>query len=65
MEELARVADILAIPFFLAATLYFLSIRNKTPVEYVLLLFVAAGFVLDTVFTAQYLTRNNHLLCYY
>jgi lipoprotein signal peptidase len=51
---LPSLADILAIPLFLLAFLYFWKKPNKTIVEYLLLLFTGAGFVLDTLFTLQF-----------
>ncbi len=47
-------ADALAIPFFLLAFLYFWRKKNKTVIEYLLLLFTGAGFVLDTLFTLYF-----------
>lgn len=53
--DLVHKADILAIPFFLIAFLYFFSIKNKSLVEFVLMLFVLCGFIVDCIFTYQYL----------
>lgn len=53
-KAIPSVADTLAIPFFLIAFLYFWRIPRKTFVEYVLLLFTGAGFVLDTLFTLSF-----------
>lgn len=53
-KAIPSVADVLAIPFFLIAFLYVWRIPHKTFVEYVLLLFTGAGFVLDTLFTLSF-----------
>jgi|LauGreDrversion4_2_1035121.scaffolds.fasta_scaffold6611986_1 hypothetical protein len=47
---LSQKADVLAIPFFLLATVYFAKKKEPTPVESVLLLFSAGGLVADTYF---------------
>lgn len=52
---LVHTADILAIPFFLITFLYFYSIKNKSLLEFVLMLFVLCGFIMDCIFTYQYL----------
>jgi hypothetical protein len=46
----ARVADLLAIPFFLAAVIYFAKKEERTPMEDALLLFSTGGFVADIAF---------------
>jgi hypothetical protein len=50
-----RVADLIAIPFFLVALIYLLRKPHKTPIEWLLLLFVSVGFLLDTLFTLDFL----------
>jgi hypothetical protein len=50
-----RVADIIAIPFFLIAFVYLWRKANKSVMEWILMLFLFAGFVLDTVFTLDFL----------
>jgi hypothetical protein len=55
IRDAERVADLIAIPFFLLALLYLLQKRNKTLIEWILLLFVYVGFVLDTIFTLDFL----------
>jgi len=57
LSNIPKYADILAIPFFGLMTYYFLSIeKTKTVIEYLLLLFGITGFILDTVFTLQFIT---------
>ena len=47
--------DILAIPCFFLLIVYFARIEDRTPMEDFLLLFAISGFVLDIVFTLQFL----------
>jgi len=54
IKSLPHIADIFAIPLWLIMILYFYRIENKTPVEYVLLLFGTTGLVLDCLFSAYY-----------
>ena len=46
----ARFGDFMAIPFFLAAVVYFAKKEERTPVEDALLLFSTGGFVADLTF---------------
>lgn len=55
IDHAERVADMIAIPFFLFASVYVWRIPQKTIVEYLILLFVITGFILDSVFTMDYL----------
>jgi len=57
MESLSHIGDILAIPLFFILFVYFWQIKNKTPLEYTLMLFAAAGFTLDIFFTYSWLTK--------
>ena len=61
MEDIVYYCDILAIPFFFLAAYYFMSIKKKTPLEYILLLFSLTGFTLDTIFTIKYIKERNDL----
>ena len=54
LANLSHYGDIAAIPFFFALMVYFASIKKKTTVEYILLLFSASGFVLNSLYTAQF-----------
>jgi|TARA_B000000475_G_C15799520_1_gene366967 hypothetical protein len=58
-ENLSHYGDILAIPFFALLAIYFYNIKNKSTIEYVLLVFSICGFVLDILYTYIYLTRIN------
>ncbi len=58
IQTLSHIGDILAIPFFLLLTIYFYQLKNKTLLEYVLLLFALSGFVLDSLFTYNFITSR-------
>ena len=55
LSQAERVADLLAIPFFLLALLYLLKKQQKTVIEWILLLFMLIGFLLDIIFTLNFL----------
>jgi len=55
MENIIHIADIVAIPVFLLLVIYFFKKKNKTALEYVLLIFVLLGFVIDVMFTIYFL----------
>lgn len=59
INNLDKIGDVLAIPFFLLSTIYFYNIDNKSYIEYVLLLFSIAGFLLDILFTYIHYTKNQ------
>lgn len=61
INNISHIGDILAIPFFALLCLYFYRIENKTPMEYILLLFSIGGFVLDILFTYLYFFRNKSI----
>ncbi len=46
----ARFGDLMAIPFFLAAVIYFAKKEVRTPLEDALLLFSTGGLVADVTF---------------
>ena len=56
IEEVIHYADVLAIPLFFLAFIYFLRKQNKTVIEYILMLFVLCGLLLDLTFSYQFLT---------
>lgn len=58
-QNLSHYGDILAIPFFGLLVLYFYGIENKTPMEYVLLVFSAMGFVLDIFYTYLFYNKTK------
>lgn len=51
---LVRLADVLAVPLFLLAVLYFWQIPHKTVVEWILLVFSVGGLLLDLLFTISF-----------
>ena len=53
-NKISHYGDIIAIPFFLLLTIYFLRIKRKTLLEYILLIFSISGFVLDIIYTIIY-----------
>jgi len=57
IKNISHIGDILAIPLFLLAIIYFYKINNKTLIEYILLTFSIGGFVLDIVFTVLFFTE--------
>ena len=61
--EIARkIADIIAIPFFILIIYYFLSLPNRNSFTNLLLIFAIIGLFLDTLFTTNLiyglLTKN-------
>ncbi len=56
LQNMFHYADVLAIPLFLTAFLYFYFKKNKTLLEIFLMIFVLCGFLLDCFFTYNYLT---------
>ena len=57
MKHISHYGDMIAIPFFLLLTHYFYNLEDKTPLEYVFLVFSFLGFVLDILYTYLFLTR--------
>ena len=58
LSEIAHYGDMLAIPFFLLAFIYFYKKQNKTSMEYILLAFVLIGLICDIVFTYMFMSSN-------
>jgi hypothetical protein len=54
-KDIERWADILAIPFWLLAVIYFLKIKNKNKTEQILTLFVIMGLLCDSYFSLSFL----------
>jgi len=61
MKNLSHIGDILAIPFFLLLTIYFYKIINKTPLEWILFIFVIIGLIADLFFTYIFFVYKNNL----
>jgi hypothetical protein len=63
LQNISHYGDILAIPFFLALSIYFHKIKNKTFFEYILYIFSISGFLLDSYFTyIFYKNKENKIL---
>lgn len=56
VKNASHYGDILAIPFFALLIFYFYNIKNKSILEYLLLLFSISGFVLDILYTFIFLS---------
>ena len=52
---LTHYGDILAIPFFILLSYYFLVKKNKTKIEYIFLLFSIGGLIADVYFSYNFL----------
>ena len=59
INNVSHYGDILAIPFFGVLTIYFYNIKDKTLLEYLLLLFSLAGFILDSFFTYLFFDKKK------
>jgi hypothetical protein len=59
IRDISHIGDILAIPLFFIAIIYFYQIKNKSIIEYILLLFATSGLILDVLFTIQYFNSIN------
>lgn len=53
-EKIARIGDLLAIPFFLLAFAHYSTIREKTWIDYILLCFFAVGMMVDSYLVFSY-----------
>ena len=61
LNNLSHYGDILSIPFFFVAVLYFYYKEFRSPMENLLLFFSISGFILDILFTGLFLYKNVHL----
>ena len=59
VNNISHIADILAIPFFALAVIYFYNIENKSNLEYLLLFWSICGLVLDILFTWKFLYNKK------
>lgn len=50
LQNLCHYADILAIPLFFLTFWYIYNLKNKTLIEYLIMLFGLSGFIMDTIF---------------
>ena len=61
-NNISHIGDICAIPLFGISIIYFYNIKNKTILENILLYFNISGFLLDIIFTYQFLSKK--IKCY-
>ena len=59
LQNIFHYADVLAIPLFFIAFMYFALKKNKTFLEIILMIFVLCGFLLDCFFTYNFLTGDT------
>jgi hypothetical protein len=59
MQNISHYGDMIAIPFFALLAIYFYMIDEKTPIEYILMVFGISGFFLDIFYTYLFLTHNK------
>ena len=59
-KNIENYADILAIPFFILLSYYFIVKKNKTIFEYILTLFVVIGTLADIYFTFRFLNNSDY-----
>lgn len=57
IKILSHIGDILAIPFFYLLVIYFYKKKKRTLIENLLYLFSINGFILDTLFTIDFLKK--------
>jgi hypothetical protein len=58
IKDIVHYGDIIAVPFFLSLVYYFYKIKNKTIFEYVLFFFVIGGFIVDFIFSYNFLLNK-------
>jgi hypothetical protein len=54
IDNIEHYADILAIPFFILASYYFINKPRKSIIEKLLTLFVVVGTIADILFTIKF-----------
>jgi hypothetical protein len=59
-ENIVHYGDVLAVPMFFIASIYFIQKKNKTFIENILTLFVIIGFFADLFFTYNFLTGTSN-----
>lgn len=58
-NNLSHYGDMLAIPFFFIAIVYFYEKESQTPLENLLLFFSISGFILDILYTGLFFYKNK------
>lgn len=59
IKDLVHYGDIIAVPFFFLLSYYFYKIKNKTKLEYVLFIFALGGFLVDLIFSYNFLLNKT------
>ena len=59
IKNISRYGDMVAIPLFALLVYYFYSIENKSTIEYVLYAFSISGVILDTLYTYQFMHKQQ------
>lgn len=59
INKFSRCADFLAVPFWVLLGIYFLQIKQKSYMEYVLLIFSLTGLVADVFFSINYFSSRK------
>lgn len=59
-ENIVNYADVLAVPMFFIASIYFMRKNTRTFIENILLVFVIIGFFADLFFTYNFLTNTAY-----
>ena len=57
IKNLDNYGDILAIPFFILSSIYFILKSDKNILEYILMLFSISGAIADIYFTYNFFTN--------
>lgn len=58
IQNIDRIGDIIAIPFFAILSWYFIYKKNKNNLEIILMLFVIIAFYADIYFTYLFIHKN-------
>lgn len=59
IKNISRYGDMVAIPLFALLVYYFYSIENKSTIEYVLYAFSISGVILDSLYTYQFMRKQQ------
>ncbi len=59
IKNIENYGDILAIPFFIMLSYYFIVKKNKTKFEYLLMIFAIIGSIADVYFTYRFLSTDK------
>ena len=65
MKSISHFGDIIAIPGFALLIFYFYNISEKTPLEWLLFVFVIGGFLADLLFTYIFLSNKKSMVVYF